>query len=76
MNKEVEYNPSGLLDAVISKHGLKNDAALSRMFEIAPPLVSKVRNKRMPVGSTLILKCIEIGGMTAPEVRAYIGGRA
>jgi hypothetical protein len=77
MSNEIQnYDPNGLLDAVMEKHGLKNDAALAHFLKVAPPLVSKARHKRMPVGSSLILKCIEIGGMTLQEIRGFVGGRA
>ncbi|MFZ3286587.1 MAG: hypothetical protein WA191_07025 [Telluria sp.] len=73
MNKEVEYNPSGLLDAVIAKHGLKNDAALSRLLKITPSLISKVRNKKIPVGPSMILAIHENFGLPASVIRRYIG---
>lgn len=74
--EEFQYNASGLLDHLLERCKLKNDAALARHFEVAPPVLSKLRHNRMPVGDSFILKCIEIVGMTAPEIRAYIGGRA
>ncbi|MBB5198738.1 hypothetical protein HNR39_000548 [Glaciimonas immobilis] len=51
------YDPAQLLDAVIQKLHLKNDAALSRSLEISPPIISKIRHRRFgsnPRGDRLI----------------------
>lgn len=71
-----ELDPNGLLNKVIALMGLKNDAALARAFDLAPPVVSKIRHHRLPVGNSIILKCHEIAGMTLPEIRRYVGGQA
>lgn len=72
----ITYDPNGLLDEVIEIRGLKNDAALARDFNVAPPVISKIRHNRLMVGPSFVLKCIEIAGMTAPSVREFIGGAA
>ncbi len=46
------YNPNHLLDILLGKMQLKNDAALSRLLEVAPPVISKIRHHRLPVGAT------------------------
>lgn len=71
-----KYDPNGLLDALIEKLGLKNDAALARKFELAPPVLSKIRHCRLPVGNGFMIKCHEIAGMTFPQIRSYVGGAA
>jgi hypothetical protein len=43
------YNPDNLLDGIIARLRLKNDAALARALEVAPPLISKIRHRRLPV---------------------------
>jgi len=47
---ELTYNPNRLLDTLIERLRLKNDAALSRALEVAPPVISKIRHGRLPVG--------------------------
>ena len=37
---QVNYDPNHLLDSLIEKLNLKNDAALSRALEVAPPVIS------------------------------------
>ena len=67
-----EYDPNGLLDAITAKLELKNDAALSRALDVAPPVVSKMRHHRLLVGSTLILRLLDCEIMTLPEIRAFV----
>lgn len=70
------YNANGLIDAMIDKHDLKNDAALARLLKVAPPVISKIRHNGLPVGATFILKCHEIAGLSVENVRSFIGGEA
>lgn len=76
MNAATKYDPNGLLNEVLRRLSLKNDAALSRAFGIAPPVASKIRHNRLPVGPSFVLKCHEIAGMTLPAIRSFIGGAA
>ncbi len=69
------YNPNHLLDAVIKHVGLKNDAALSRILEVAPPVISKVRHGHLPVGATLLLRMHEISDLSIRELRSLMGDR-
>ena len=65
-------NPSGLLDAIKAKLQLKNDAALARALETAPPLISKIRNHHLPFGDSLIVRLIDLDIMTMPEIRQFV----
>lgn len=67
------YDPNKLLDALIEKLGLKNDAALSRALEVAPPVISKVRHRRLPVGASLLIRMHEESGMNVKELRSLMG---
>ncbi len=44
---QLAYDPNNLLDTLIEKLHLKNDAALSRALEVAPPVISKIRHRRL-----------------------------
>lgn len=46
LDEQATYDPNNLLDSLIEKLHLKNDAALSRALEVAPPVISKIRLKR------------------------------
>jgi hypothetical protein len=70
-----EYNPNALLDALLEKLGCKNDAALARALEVAPPQISKIRHKRLAVGATLLVAAHELTGMPIRELRALMGDR-
>lgn len=71
--EQESYDPNKLLDALIEKLGLKNDAALSRALEVAPPVISKVRHRRLPVGASLLIRMHEETGMNVKELRALMG---
>jgi len=64
-------NANAVLDLAIERNRLKNDAALARLLEIAPPVVSKLRHDRLPVGPSIILSLVELAGLTLEEVRTY-----
>ncbi|NHZ94602.1 hypothetical protein [Massilia sp. CCM 8734] len=70
--EEVKYDPNGLLNALISGHGLKNDAALARLIQVAPPVISKIRSFTLPVRDSFVVRRLEIGKMTLAEVRAFV----
>ncbi|GGY64566.1 hypothetical protein OU994_08430 [Pseudoduganella sp. SL102] len=63
------YNPNRVLDAIISKLQLKNDAALSRALEVAPPVISKIRHNTLPIGATILIRMHEISDYSIRELR-------
>jgi hypothetical protein len=69
------YDPNRLLDALIKKLELKNDAALARSLDIAPPLLSKIRHRRLPVGASLLIRMYEASDLSIKELRAIMGDR-
>ena len=56
LTEQFDYDPNRLLDTLIEKLRLKNDAALSRALEVAPPVISKIRHRRLPVGASLLIR--------------------
>ncbi len=75
LDEQVTYDPNHLLDSLIDKLHLKNDAALSRSLEVAPPVISKIRHRRLPVGASLLIRMHEVSDLTIPELRALMGDR-
>ncbi len=69
------YNPNHLLDILIERLNLKNDAALSRALEVAPPVISKIRHRRLPVGASLLIRMHEVSDLTIRELRILMGDR-
>src|ERR1700710_807540 len=70
-----EYDPNHLLDVMLDKLKLKNDAALSRMLEVAPPVISKIRHRRLPVGASMLIRLHEVSDLTIRELRVLMGDR-
>ena len=67
------YDPNKLVDAVIARLGLKNDAALCRALEVAPPVISKIRHRRLAVGASLLIRVHEVSELSIKELRALMG---
>ena len=68
-------NPSALLDALMKDLNLKNDAALSRALEVAPPVISKIRHGGLAVGATILISMHELTGKSIAELRGLMGDR-
>lgn len=67
------YDPNKLVDALITRMKLKNDAALSRALEVAPPVISKIRHRRLAVGAALLLRMHEVSELSAKDLRELMG---
>jgi len=65
-----EVTPHALIDFLLSENKLRNDAALSRALEVAPPVISKIRNNRMAVGASLRLRIMRKLGTPLATVDA------
>jgi hypothetical protein len=72
---EIDYDPNNLLDTLIKQLHLKNDAALSRALEVAPPVISKIRHRRLPVGASLLIRMHEISDLSIRDLRSLMGDR-
>lgn len=68
-----KYNPNYLLDFVIEKLNLKNDAALARTLGITPPVLSRIRHGKFPIGATILIAMHEETGMKVRELRRLMG---
>ncbi|MDB5770558.1 MAG: hypothetical protein JWM42_932 [Burkholderia sp.] len=69
------YNPNRLLDSLIERLRLKNDAALSRVLEVGPPVISKIRHRRLPVGASMLIRMHEVSELSVRELRDLMGDR-
>jgi hypothetical protein len=69
------YDPSHLLDTLRERMKLKNDAALSRALEVAPPVISKIRHRKLPVGASLLIRMHEVTDMSIRDLRDLMGDR-
>lgn len=67
------YDPVNLLDALIAMLGLRSDAALSRILEVAPPVISKMRHRILPVGADMLIRMHEESGLSIRDLRRLMG---
>lgn len=75
LTDQLAYDPNNLLDSLIEKLSLKNDAALSRALEVAPPVISKIRHHRLPVGASLLIRMHEVSDLSIKDLRILMGDR-
>lgn len=61
-----------LFTQIIEDNQLKNDAALGRFLEIAPPMISKIRHGRLPVSAQLVLDVFDKTGYSIPKIRGLL----
>jgi hypothetical protein len=73
-----EFDPNQLLDALIQKMHLQNDAALSTKLEMIHPIISMVRDGRLTITPAFLFAWIrEATGIPAQELHELIHqGRA
>lgn len=64
---------SDLLDLVIDKLELKNDAGLARELDMSAPAISKMRNGVLPVGASTLVRMHEATNMSIGELREAMG---
>jgi plasmid maintenance system antidote protein VapI len=67
-NKQ-DCNPNRLLDALIQRKQLKNDAALCRVLQVAPPLISKIRHGRTGISADVMIRMHDAFEIPISELR-------
>jgi plasmid maintenance system antidote protein VapI len=67
------YRPEFLLDMIMARFGLKNDAALCRKLEVAPPVVSKIRKQKLSVSDGIMVRIHDTCGLSIKEIRDLMG---
>lgn len=70
--EEKKLQPNALVDYLLKKLGLKNDRQLAEYFDVLPPVISKIRNRRMSVSANMILLIHEKLDIPVPEIRRLI----
>jgi DNA-binding transcriptional regulator YdaS (Cro superfamily) len=61
-----------LLDYVIARLQLKNDAALCRYIGVVPPVLSRIRHRGRSVGPQMILSIHEATGIPVAKIRMLV----
>jgi hypothetical protein len=65
----ISANQGKLIDLLIKDYSLINDAGVARALKVAPPVISKIRNHKLPVGATMILAIHEKFGKPINDIR-------
>ena len=73
VNTEQAKRNNDFIDLLIDTMTLKNDAALSRVLEVAPPVISKIRHGRLSVGASMLISAHEESGLTIREMKDVLG---
>jgi plasmid maintenance system antidote protein VapI len=63
------FVPNPLLDTLIQRMHLKNDAELCRVLEVQPPIISKIRHGKLNVGATILLRMHEKSNISIRELK-------
>ena len=72
--EQKSYRNAKLLSEVINVTGLKNDAALSRAVEVAPPVISKIRTGRLKLGANMLVRLHLLSGISVERMKIVIAG--
>ena len=75
LSSQETYDPNQLLDTLRERMKLKNDASLSRVLEVAPSVISKIRHRSLPVGASLLIRMHEVSDLSIGELRGLMGDR-
>ena len=70
--EEKKLQPNALVDYLLKKLDLKNDRQLAEYFDVLPPVISKIRNRRMSVSANMILLIHEKLDIPVAEIRRLI----
>lgn len=68
-----EYNPARLLDEMLARYQLKNDAALARTLQLPPSVISKLRRKQVSITSAILIRFHDVTGWAIGDLRALMG---
>lgn len=74
--ENLPFDQSRLIDHLLGAKKLKNDAALSRVLSVAPPVISKMRHHRLAVGPAIKIRILEQFDMTVHQLNHLIGAPA
>lgn len=71
----VPYDPNRLLDSLLQQLQLPGDDALSRILNVAPVLLYRIRRRQVAVGPSLLIRMSEVSDRSVRELRQWMGDR-
>jgi hypothetical protein len=76
LSAEQVRNNNAFIDRLLGVMALKNDAALSGVLDVLPPVISKIRHGALPVGPTFLISAHEESGLSISEMKAILKPQA
>lgn len=70
------YNPDVLLDWAKQRLQLGSDSRLADALDVAPPVISKIRHRRIPLGLSVLVKLHDLTDAPIRDLRALMFGAA
>jgi plasmid maintenance system antidote protein VapI len=61
-----------LLDELLKRFEIKNDRQLSDRLDVAPPVISRIRNKKANASSDFIIRVHEVFGLPIAEIKELL----
>jgi hypothetical protein len=73
MLADPNYVPDHMIDQVLDRLDLKNDAPLAQALDVEAPTVSKLRTKALPLGPAMLIYLHELTNLSTGQVREMAG---
>jgi hypothetical protein len=69
------YDPEQLLNSLLDKMHLREDAELAKKLRMDKRLLSKIRERRLQISGSMLMLMQEATGITIAELRCILGDR-
>jgi len=73
--KASTYDPNHLLNYLLEKIGVANDAGLARKLKVSERIIKKMRERKISISASMMLWLHEASGLTMNELRELLGDR-
>jgi plasmid maintenance system antidote protein VapI len=67
------YDPNRLIDELIARLSLRNDASLARELGVPREIISKIRHRKRPIGPAMLITMHDISGLSIADLRTIMG---
>lgn len=74
-SKKNTYDPSRLLDAMLTKMAWKNDAVLAQKLNVHNNVIPRIRSGALPLTTSMLLWMQDATGIGIDELRQLMGDR-
>lgn len=75
LSREADYDPGRLIAFLVKNMHLESDRALARLIDISPATLSKIRNRKLPVGASFLIRSHEASDIPVKALRLLMGDR-